>query len=246
MASNQIICKCVALLAEAFGRKTTPATFEVYAIALADLTDQQVNAAATIAAGRCRFMPTPAELREFAGVVSTDDRGIIAWQAVERAIPLGPYKHVCFDDPCVNAAIRNLGGWVTFLARLTDAEGEKWLRVEFLKAYAAFYRSGVGDEAGAPLPGLLECEAIDGQLCQPQPVNVTTGLEVSTVPRLTGPREPYRPRIQVRGEPRTIGAVLAGASIQVPPSQESERESQDQRPQGQSSDRGHRRKDGRQ
>lgn len=234
MAKGETIVKAVTLLGEAFGRTVTAATIEVYRMGLGDLTDQQVNAAATIAAGRCRFMPTPAELREFAGVVSTDDRGIIAWQAVDRAIPIGPYKHVCFDDPCVNAAIRNLGGWVTFLARLTDAEGEKWLRVEFLKAYAAFYRSGVGDEAGAPLPGLLECEAIDGQLVAPRPINVTTGLEVSTVPRLAGPREPYRPRIQAGREPRTIGAVLVGANAQVPPSQESERENQDQRPQGQS------------
>lgn len=243
MASNETVFRCVGLLCEAFGRKPTAATFEVYSIALSDLTDQQVNAAATIASGRCKFMPTPAELREFAGVVSTDDRGIIAWQAVERAIPLGPYKHVCFDDPCVNAAIRNLGGWVTFLARLTDADGEKWLRVEFLKAYAAFYRSGVGDEAGAPLPGLLECEAVDGQLCMPRPINVTTGLEVSTVPRLAGPREAYRPRIQSRGEPRTIGAVLAGANAQVPPSTGANHE-EDSRPQDQSRTRGRRRKDG--
>lgn len=216
MASTEVVGKCVALLCEAFGRKPTPATFEVYSIGLADLTDDQVNAAATKAAGRCKWMPTPAELREFAGVVTADDRAIIAWHAVEQAIPLGPYKHVSFDDPCVNAAIRNLGGWVTFLARLTSADQEKWLRQEFLKTYASFYRAGVGDEAGAPLPGLMECEAIDGRLVEPQPVIVATGLEVDTVPRLAGPRAPYRPRIQSRAEPRTIGAVLASANAQVP------------------------------
>ena len=244
MATTETVGKVVALLCEAFGRKPNAATFEVYSIALADLTDQQVNAAATIASGRCKFMPTPAELREFAGVVSTDDRGIIAWQAVERAVPLGPYRHVCFDDPCVNAAVRNLGGWVTFLARLTDAEGEKWLRVEFLKAYAAFYRAGVGEDAGAALPGLAECEVVDGQLCMPRPINVTTGLEVSTVPRLAGPRETYRPRIQARGEPRTIGAVLAGANAKVPPSTGANHDEEDSRPQDQSRSRGRRRKDG--
>lgn len=209
MASSKTVCKCVALLCEAFGRKPTEATFEIYQIALSDLTDQQVNAAATVASGRCRFMPTPAELREFAGVVSTDDRGIIAWQAVERAIHLGPYKHVCFDDPCVNAAVRNLGGWVTFLARLTNAEAEKWARVEFLKAYAAFYRAGVGEDAGAALPGLADCEVVDGRLCMPQPVTVETGLEVDSVPRLAGPREPYRPRLSQSQEPQPIGSLLA-------------------------------------
>lgn len=209
MASNETIAKVVALLCEAFGRKPTPATFEVFAVALSDLSDQQVDAAGGIAARRCKFMPTPAELREFAGAVSADDRGIIAWQAVERALPLGPYRHVCFDDPCVNAAIRNLGGWVTFLARLTNAEAEKWARVEFLKAYAAFYRAGVGEDAGAALPGLAECEVVDGRLCMPQPVTVETGLEVDSVPRLAAPRAPYRPRLSQSQEPQPIGALLA-------------------------------------
>ena len=211
MASNETIAKLVALLCEAFGRKPTPATFEVYSIALSDLTDQQVGVAGGIAARRCKFMPTPADLREFAGAVSADDRGIIAWQAVERALPLGPYRHVCFDDPCVNAAIRNLGGWVSFLARLTDAESEKWARVEFLKAYAAFYRAGVGEESGAALPGIAECEVVDGKLCMPQAVIVSTGLETESVPRLAAPREPYRPRLQQSKEPQRLGSLLANS-----------------------------------
>lgn len=207
MASKESVVKCVALLAEAFGRKVTAATYEVYAIALDDLTDRQVESAATIAAKRCRFMPAPSELREFAGVMTTDDRAMVAWDHVERALPLGPYAHVDFDDRAINAAIRSLGGWVTFLARFTSAEAEKWVRQEFLRSYASWHRVGVGDEAGAVLAGLAEAAIVGGKIAPPPPRFIATGLVPESRPRIGSAKIPS---LRIAG-PRSIGEVMAGA-----------------------------------
>jgi len=201
MASERTVMKCVTLLAEAFGRKTTGATFEVYAIALGDLTDQQVESAATIAAKRCRFMPAPAELREFAGVRTDDDRAMAAWDHVERSLSLGPYAHVDFDDRAINAAIRSLGGWVVFLARFTGAEAEKWVRQEFLRSYASWHRMGTGDEAGAILPGLAEAAIVRGKVSSPPVRFIATGLAPQNHPRI-GSTKVAAPRID---GPRKIG-----------------------------------------
>lgn len=207
MASERTVVKCVTLLAEAFGRKTTGATFEVYSIALGDLTDEQVDAASTRAARTCRFMPSPAELRQLAGVLTDDDRAVVAWGHVERSIRLGPYAHVDFDDRAINATVRSLGGWVVFLARFTGAEAEKWVRHEFLKAYASWCRAGVGDELGAILPGLCEASVAGGKVAPPRIEFVATGLAPQNQPRI-GSTKAASARID---GPRSIGEVMAGA-----------------------------------
>ena len=71
-----------------------------------------------------------------------------------------------------NATIRNLGGWVTFTGRLTDAESEKWLRQEFIKAYHVYAKSGVPHESSLPLPGLNEVAVKEGRLIAPEAVRI--------------------------------------------------------------------------
>jgi hypothetical protein len=204
MASNEKIMEVVSLLCEAFGRKPTELTIAVYKLAMSDVSDNSLMKAASKAARECKYMPTPAELREWAGCVPEADRGLLAWAAVERSISIGPYKPVDFDDRAINATIRNLGGWVSFLSRFTSAAEEKWVRQEFLKCYASLAKSAIGDEEGAPLAGLADVVFIDGKMAPPKPILIESKTGRVDPPRIGGGDQ--RPRIASRGgEPKRIG-----------------------------------------
>ena len=145
----------------------TEAMLQVYSLALADLTADQMQTAVMRAIREVPRMPRPAELRELAGVnIGSDTKAIEAWDDVQRAVPIGSYKWLDFGDQRINATIRNLGGWPNFLQRLDGAESEKWARHEFLKTYAA-----IGDnpsaEACRPLIGLGEKVCVGGQMRDP-------------------------------------------------------------------------------
>jgi hypothetical protein len=140
---------------------------QVYTLALGDLTTDQVQTAVMRAIREVPRMPRPAELRELAGAnIGSDTKAIEAWDDVLRAVPIGSYKWLDFGDQRINATIRNLGGWPSFLKRLDGAENEKWARHEFLKTYAA-----IGDnpsaEACRPLIGLGEKVCVGGQMRDP-------------------------------------------------------------------------------
>lgn len=138
-----------------------------YALALSDLTDDQLQTGFVQALREVDGMPSPAKIRELAGVsIGSDTKAIEAWDDVQRAVPIGSYKWLDFGDQRINATIRNLGGWPNFLQRLDGAESEKWARHEFLKTYAA-----IGDspsaEACRPLIGLGEKVCAGGQMRDP-------------------------------------------------------------------------------
>lgn len=139
-----------------------------YWIGLNDLPIDAVIFAIGRAIRELDHAPAPVEIRRLAGEDTGEQRAIRAWNAALSAIGLGSYKHVDFEDCVINATIRNLGGWPTFLSRFADAESEKWLRIEFLKAYAVF---GSGNalslEAVAALPGLSEVDFSSGELGKP-------------------------------------------------------------------------------
>lgn len=141
------VITAVGVLGETFGRKATDITLAAYTIGLGGLTPQQVETATGKALRSCKFMPTPAELRELAGELKLTDRGEIAWAAFEKAVTHhGGYRSVCFDDPAINATVQSLGGWCA-CCEMPAGEFDSFLRPKFLKAYEAHCRAGRG--AGA-------------------------------------------------------------------------------------------------
>lgn len=127
-----------------------------YWIGLRSLPIAQVERAFAAAMQRCRFLPTPAELRELVAGPKAEDRAVKAWACFERAVVVhGGYASVVFSDPVLNATIRSLGGWQRCCALPVD-EFDKWLRQDFLKSYAALCRTGVGPEAALPHGGIHE------------------------------------------------------------------------------------------
>lgn len=181
----------VAALLESYGQEVTQPRLMGYWLALRPLELQDVERAIAHALRSCsgNFPPPPAKIYELATGGSAGDQAILAWQDVLRAMPIGSYRSVDFSDKCINAAIRSMGGWPALLGRCSDAEGEKWCRLDFLKAYAVFAgRGGVGD-AGAPLSGLAEVEVHQGKLSKPVPVCIDAR---PVAPGLTSNQQPRR------------------------------------------------------
>ena len=149
----------LALLGETFDKDITRTRLQAYWIGLQDLPLDRFEQAVHKAIEQSEFFPTPAALRKLAGYGSGEEFVMMAFSVVLKSIArFGPYKHVDFQDVTINATIRNLGGWPTFVGRFTDAEAEKWARLEFIKTYSAFRQSGIDGDAARPLPGLSTVE----------------------------------------------------------------------------------------
>jgi len=168
---RRAVIDAVTALAEAFGRQTTEATFRAYAIGLDGIPDAAVERAAMLALRANKFMPAPSELRQLAGEIPAEARAIKAWQAVAQAVAAhGYYDSVDFDDPVVNATLRNMGGWERFCERL-DSDEEKWIRRDFDRIYSSLMAAGVGPHEAAPLGGCIAREnAANGYLEHIPPV----------------------------------------------------------------------------
>lgn len=166
----------VSAMLETFGQEATKPRLLGYWLGMRDLDLYQVEQAVTKAMRTATRLPSPAELREFVAGGSTQDRAVAAWGDVLQAVPHGPWRHIDFEDRLINASIRLLGGWPTFMERFRDAESEKWARLDFVKTYSSLARSGVNGDACRPLAGLSTLEAAGGTR---QPVPRRIGCDVS-------------------------------------------------------------------
>lgn len=182
-SDREAFSECIEALVISFGSEASRGVFMAYWMGLCDLDLDEVQASVVLAIRESKSLPTPAELREKV-VGKSEDLAIRAWTVVERSLGIGPYKHIDFEDRIINATIRNLGGWPTFLGRCTNATEEKWLRLEFLKTYRAMLSSHVSGEACAPLPGLSEQQVVGGKLGAPIPKRV--GCDYTKQRRLGG------------------------------------------------------------
>lgn len=150
-----------------FGSEGSRPVLHGYWLGLSDLPLQAVQMAVASAVRQCETLPRPVDLRRLAGEQTHEQRALAAWSDVLRAVPLGAWKWIDFQDKLCNAAIRNLGGWPTFLDRFAGVDGEKWVRLEFIRAYQALAASGVNSELLKPLVGLSQATSIGGKQCEP-------------------------------------------------------------------------------
>jgi hypothetical protein len=192
-AKNDKIARALAItvLLDSFGRKASETQLSGYEWALEDIDPAVVRAAIAVYLKQPNDHPaSPGKLRELCGVTSTEDRALMAWAAVQRAVPIGSYKSIDFDDGVINAVIRTMGGWVALLARCGE-DFDVWARKTFVETYAAYCRTGVNGDACRPLPGLSdtgehEVGHIDGvknMIALPGPVEFVTGLPAIDVQR---------------------------------------------------------------
>lgn len=167
----------ITALAATFNREADEATFLGYEMALSDLSIEAVELAVQKAVRQCHFMPTGAELRELAGDVGPKERAVIAFGCVAETIKRhGYYDSVSFDDPLINAAIRNLGGWERVSLIEDHEEFDKWFRKEFERVYIALCRTGASAEACKPLMGHYDKANGHAGYEQKAPLRIATGL----------------------------------------------------------------------
>lgn len=106
-----------------------------------------------------RFLPTPAEIRELAGVVKPLERTVLAFQAVRKAVQKHTsYESVVFDDPVVTATVRCLGGWIAVCEIKSGVEFDDKLAGRFERTYIRLCASGVSPDLCKPLFGSLDRE----------------------------------------------------------------------------------------
>lgn len=143
-------------LADTFGAKLTPGQLLGYRMGLGSLLLADIELSARRAMETLKYMPKPAELRELAGAMTIDTRAILAWGVVKQTVHrLSAYGSPDFDDPVINAAIRNMGGW----SRLCGADADEfdtWVRKDFERIYQHLVLQGVSAEQGRPLAGLFD------------------------------------------------------------------------------------------
>ena len=157
-SENKRLVTAIAILAASFNRVQDDALFRAYDWGLEDIPidDIETGVRRAIREWESSFMPTPAELRELAGVLNPASRGIIAFQAVKLAIKkFGGYQSVEFDDPVIHATILNLGGWLR-VSNLDSEEFDKWFRRDFERVYVSLSKTGISTEQGRPLIGICD------------------------------------------------------------------------------------------
>ena len=188
--------QAMAALAASFRRAVDAATLEGYAWGLEDLPIETIEAACRRAVRECPRMPSPAEIRELAGVMSAKSRAVSAWGDVMAAIVAqGAYRSVDFGDPRTHIAVRALGGWVA-LCGLSDHElGYAYRR--FCDAYSAATGPVEGNYLARHLPGLAEmANAADGYPVDP--------------PALVGRAASSRPQLPATSTGHAAGSRVGG------------------------------------
>lgn len=97
--------------------------------------------------------PSVHQLLDLCGVLEPESLSSVAWTQVVSAVgSYGSTRAVDFEDRCINAAIRSMGGW-TQLCSSPEEWFLNWGAKEFKKAYAAYARQGIPDGLGESLPG---------------------------------------------------------------------------------------------
>lgn len=190
------IGKAVTLLARAFRTEADELLLEAYLLGLEGVPIEKIEDAARRALSSCRFMPTPAEIRELTGDATPKDRAQLAWEIVRRHIGrLGGYVSPDFEDRAINAAIRGLGGWVQLTAKPTE-ELDSFTRHAFIQAYPAWV-SRTDGEPGDAIPGIMQQQEggryeVVAVPCDYLPRSERRRIESGTRAAIAGPAEETR------------------------------------------------------
>lgn len=194
---------CMAVLEAGYPRtgKLNPKQLDVWFDNLSDLTVEQLRKAVTTAIRQGDDWPTISKLRRYSGAdgIPAKDRPLLAWNAVTGALAeLQAHHSPYFDDPVVNAVLRQLGGWPELTN--TPANEMKWLQKDFCAAYIALSGVALLEEQTSRLPGTtcgLRSE-------KDRHGNTVTLQDVVDVHCLTGPctaSEAITRRIELLGRP---------------------------------------------
>jgi|LakMenEpi03Aug12_release.lakeMendotaPanAssembly.Ray.scaffolds.fasta_scaffold88732_4 hypothetical protein len=178
------------MLGEVFARDLTDNLLLGYFFALKDLSIEQIRKAIFRALQESKSFPTPASLIELSGYATLPRRAMIAWGDALKAVSRhGCYRNVDFADKIINAVIRELGGWLTFITLFTSAREEEFLRMKFVKIYE--HLSGFLDTSSPLCDFLPGMSTVDPPIIHTIPSSIPAGSlthsERTALPQPTNP-----------------------------------------------------------
>lgn len=146
---------------EMYDKSISTSLMRMYFDALKNLTVDQVKEGLSrhsldLKSGQ--FFPKPADIvRNIDGAsISTEDRALTAWMAVEAAISsVGSYGTLKLGDKQAMMAVKAIGSWQQLCA--TDREKLAFKRQEFIANYKALESTPV-EMLPESLPGIAELE----------------------------------------------------------------------------------------
>ncbi|CAH6961843.1 putative Bacteriophage protein [Vibrio chagasii] len=145
-----------------------------------------------------QYPPKPADIEKLIGGTS-DDRALIAWSKVKKAIgEIGAHNSLVFDDPLIHAVITDMGDWVK-ICRTSDDE------FPFVaKEFERRYRSGLYNPPQShpkKLVGISEQQ------------NFSSGFDHIDAPLTLGDKEACRLVYRTGGNAATrVGVLLVESS----------------------------------
>ena len=155
-AERQEFATIMAALCAAFNKELDEPTLQAYWMACEDMPLSDFRLGATRCMREMEYLPKPGHIRRSGGALTPESRCVLAFEVMSRAVSeQGAYASVCFDDPLINATIRNMGGWL----EICNSPADKFnglLRKDFERIYRALLESGIREESGRYLPGIHE------------------------------------------------------------------------------------------
>lgn len=132
---------------------------------------------------------------------SPEDRAVHAWQTfLSAARSKSPYLSIAFDDPCIHATVKHMGGWVKLTGEMTeDARELDLYRRTFETAYKGFLRTGLPADTPERLPGVVENHRILNGLKYEEPVQLV-GRVPAAVERLPAAARPKPASLAAPGD----------------------------------------------
>ena len=122
-------------LEENFDSECSNAKVKLYFTTLSDISIEQVESAIQKILRESVYskFPTIGAIRQ-AALGSTDDRAVLAWRKVFKAIQcVGQYRSVKFDEPVIHSVIELMGGWENLC--LMEQKEIQWKEKEFVNLY---------------------------------------------------------------------------------------------------------------
>ena len=142
MATIEMVTRSVQMLAACCRSETDEMILEVYAMALSDLSDDQLKLAVATLARTTKFMPSPAEIIEAATTsgISYEAQAALAFEELDQALGANTPSMM---SPAVAAVARQIGGFQR-LREIPLDDFNTWKRKDFISIYVTLAKENPG------------------------------------------------------------------------------------------------------
>jgi hypothetical protein len=145
-------------LSDLYGSELSKISITLYWEALKGHRIDLISVAASEHVKHSQWMPKPSQFLDILtkSDMTPEERATLAWGCVSRAAKsIGGYACVNFDDPLINATIRNQGGWSRICTQPAE-HFESFIRRQFIADYVVLCGAKLSVESLMPLHGTFD------------------------------------------------------------------------------------------